>query len=177
VAVSKQLEQLDRKFGLVEQNKSIAFSTILDPRFKNIAFTNEAKAEESAEYLISEGVRIRNAQTNESAPTQTDSAGPSTQPCDNGTSGWADFDMAIHMNKSHHVRADMIVEMQRYLGEVYLLRSEDPLEYWHGHAATHPILASLAKKYLAPPATSVPGERIFSKAGLLINREVGSRVT
>lgn len=166
------LEQLDRKFGLVEQNKYIAFATILDPRFKKLAFMSEDKAEEIVQHLISEGVRIRNTRAKESVTTQGDSPGPSNPPRDHGLSIWADFDVAVHVkNKSHHVRADMIVEMQRYLGEVYLLRSEDPLEYWHRHEATYPTLATLAKKYLAPPATSVPSERIFSKAGLIINKQ------
>lgn len=44
----------------------------------------------------------------------------------------------------------------------------NPLDWWRIEAKTYPVLASLAKFYLAIPATSAPSERIFSRAGRIL---------
>ncbi|TWW78119.1 hypothetical protein D4764_11G0002400 [Takifugu flavidus] len=44
-------------------------------------------------------------------------------------------------------------------------RAEDPLKYWVAQKTLYPTLWKLACKYLCIPASSVPCERIFSKAG------------
>ena len=47
-------------------------------------------------------------------------------------------------------------------------RWNNPLEWWKMKQNQFPLLAALAKKYLAVPATSAPSERVFSTAGLTI---------
>ena len=42
--------------------------------------------------------------------------------------------------------------------------------WWKLHQDDFPSLSKLALKYLCIPATSVPSERIFSLAGLVVNR-------
>lgn len=46
--------------------------------------------------------------------------------------------------------------------------SEDPLDWWHRHKGTFPLLSRLAKRYLCIPGTSVSAERVFSTAGDVI---------
>jgi hypothetical protein len=45
------------------------------------------------------------------------------------------------------------------------------LEWWRANNNKFPVLASLAQKYLAIPATSAPSERVFSVAGLTIAKD------
>lgn len=45
-----------------------------------------------------------------------------------------------------------------------------PLEWWKNNESCFPKIPCVAKKVLAVPATSVPSERIFSAAGLLLNK-------
>lgn len=59
----------------------------------------------------------------------------------------------------------------RYLKEQILTRAEDPLKYWVARKTLYPTLWKLACKYLCIPASSVPCERIFSKAGELVSQK------
>ena len=51
----------------------------------------------------------------------------------------------------------------------------DPLAWWKGESGRFPNLAHLARKYLTVCGTSVPSERIFSRAGCITNHR--SRLT
>ena len=44
-----------------------------------------------------------------------------------------------------------------------------PLEWWRKCAPSHGLVAKLAFKYLAFPATTVPCERLFSLSGIVVN--------
>jgi hypothetical protein len=43
----------------------------------------------------------------------------------------------------------------------------NPLEWWKGNEKQYPLLARVARKVLAIPATSASSERVFSAAGLV----------
>jgi len=63
--------------------------------------------------------------------------------------------------------------MQRYIADVITDRYDshghlDPLVWWKQNATCYPYLASLARKYLTIPATSVPAERAFSLTGHIL---------
>ena len=60
-------------------------------------------------------------------------------------------------------------ELQLYSDAQRLNRRADPLQWWKKQSLRLPNLAQLAKELLAVPATSVPSERVFSKAGELIS--------
>ena len=47
---------------------------------------------------------------------------------------------------------------------------DDPFVWWRGNANRYLRLAILARKYLAIPATSTPSERIFSVAGIVVDK-------
>lgn len=70
--------------------------------------------------------------------------------------------------KVHSVIADARVEVQRYLKTPYVNRASDPLEFWAKHQTFFPHLFNITQKYLSIPATSVPCERVFSKAGEIL---------
>lgn len=46
-------------------------------------------------------------------------------------------------------------------------RETDPLQRWNQNKERFPILASVARKFLAVPPTTVPSERLFSTIGLI----------
>lgn len=71
---------------------------------------------------------------------------------------------------SQNPRQDFLTELKLYLAEPNIVRSECPIQYWGGKEAKFHLLRHLSRKYLIVPATSVPSERVFSKAGELISK-------
>jgi len=51
------------------------------------------------------------------------------------------------------------------------VRTTDPLEWWRTHKAILPVLARVARKFLAIPATGAPSERVWSVAGNVVTKK------
>ena len=60
-------------------------------------------------------------------------------------------------------------EVAGYAKEPPAGTNTNPLARWKSNGARYPKLAVLALKYLGITATSVPSERIFLKAGEIVN--------
>ncbi len=61
-------------------------------------------------------------------------------------------------------------EIESYFREPCISVNQDPLLWWKVNESRFAKLSTLAQWYLAVPATSVPAERVFSTAGLIVNR-------
>ncbi|KDR08537.1 hypothetical protein L798_01791, partial [Zootermopsis nevadensis] len=61
-----------------------------------------------------------------------------------------------------------IVDLNRYLEEVFLPRNVDPLQWWKAHQFNYPHLSMVVREIFCAFGSSVPCERVFSKAGMLI---------
>ena len=65
-------------------------------------------------------------------------------------------------------------DFNKYIAENILVikgSQLNPVEWWRKNESRYPLLASLARKYLSVPGTSVPYERAFSTAGLTITKQ------
>ncbi|XP_029314120.1 zinc finger BED domain-containing protein 4-like [Cottoperca gobio] len=106
--------------------------------------------------------RARHGGDEESADTRENTPGHNL---------WETFDMEVEENKrTSNATADSILEVQRYLAESNLPRKQDPLQYWKSNERAYPHLHELALKCLCSPCSSVPCERVFSKAGELVSK-------
>jgi hypothetical protein len=80
-------------------------------------------------------------------------------------------------NYQDKIRNVVDAELLLYKWEQHLpLRKADgsfnnPLDWWRLKQQQYPLLASIACKVLAIPATSAPLERVFSVAGITIAKE------
>ncbi|XP_061128956.1 zinc finger BED domain-containing protein 4-like [Syngnathus typhle] len=62
-------------------------------------------------------------------------------------------------------------QLDGYLSEVPISRSDDPLTYWRNNHDRFPDLAKMARKYLSAPCTSTDSERLFSAAAHVLDEK------
>ncbi|TGZ52232.1 Uncharacterized protein DBV15_11495 [Temnothorax longispinosus] len=68
------------------------------------------------------------------------------------------------------------LELQQYLNQPPILRNQDPFKHWQTLKPAYPTLFTVAMRYLSVVATSVPSERMFSKAGI-VKSDLRSRLS
>ncbi|XP_031154118.1 zinc finger BED domain-containing protein 4-like [Sander lucioperca] len=62
-------------------------------------------------------------------------------------------------------------QLDGYLSEVPIPRSNNPLEFWRTNQGRFPDLAQMARRYLSAPCTSTDSERLFSAASHVIDEK------
>ena len=158
------------RFANIEEKGVIAVATLLDPRFKKIPFTSESLVEKMAWQIISDAAALASTGGNDAdLPTstqcpQTDSSSTSAV--------WQFFDSQVTASSTTGRRPAILAltELEQYFKLLYYRpRNEDPLLWWKQNASIFPLIKTVAKVYLSVVATSVPSERLFSKAGELIS--------
>ena len=136
----------------------------MNPRFKKLEFRNIENASQAQIYLQNE-VRIINASLeNETTDVLL------TSETDNTSEGLLAF-LDERLKKQSVMTtptSDAIIVVRQYLQQANIDKKENPLKFWNSNSSFNPS-PLLAHKYLCVPATSVPSEEIFSKAGYILN--------
>lgn len=73
-------------------------------------------------------------------------------------------------NVLEDIDAVLLAELSAYRARKSEPLASDPLLFWKQHAVSYPHLALQAAKLLSIPATSLPCERLFSVAGILVDK-------
>lgn len=165
-------------WGNIYLSKTLAKCTFLDPRFKSILFSPNPSFSENIKMEITDEVtsiiqHIRSKNTaNILTPhnNEQEHQEPFVENQGNEFSIWGSLD--VHVNQSRPIntnRSRAILEVQNYLDEALVPRTQDPLEWWRRNFYNFPNLSILVRKMFCCQATSVPCERVFSKTGLIIN--------
>jgi hypothetical protein len=83
---------------------------------------------------------------------------------------WAVHDNLIKTSQDSErsVSCGIATELKQYLDQQNVPRNEEPLKYWYNVRMAFPNLYKLAISYLPIVGTSVPCERLFSKAGITL---------
>jgi len=131
-----------------------------------MAFSDAAALEECYRRLVNEMAGLKST-----TPDPEDIAGGSrssqgdTRPITENPL-WKQFDQRVHASMSQRtLGVNVTVEKQQYLQHKNIDHHKDPLHWWKQNSFHLPQLQDLAKKYLCIPGTSVPSERLLSKAG------------
>ena len=157
---SALISQMQQHFANLESNPLLATATLLDPRFKQHAFTDAAALEAAQERLLMDTqtvVKTSDAVESKTSATSTGSA----------ASLWGMFDQKIVSAKA--LKTDVSEadnETQRFFKEVNILRTADPFQWWRLNEVQFPHLKVLAKKFLCVPATALDSSRLFTKEGI-----------
>jgi hypothetical protein len=133
----------------------------LDPKYKSLNFLSK----EQKKVVVSEiESRMDDIPLSDSIPACSDDIEP--PPKRSRKLCGIDYLTQFSPEKEKSTREN---ELERYVSE-RVEPNEDPLLWWRKNEDKYPVLSRIAKKFLGVPATSVPSERIFSSAGLLITK-------
>ncbi|KAK7881407.1 hypothetical protein WMY93_029816 [Mugilogobius chulae] len=157
---------MDRKFHRMEYNSVLSETTILDPRFKKLAFNDNRAVDEALQ-------RVTTAAARASQPTPGGQEGEEAEEDEEErqqpSAVWRLFEeRASGDTTRRNPSADAILEVRSYLDEPLCQRSADPLSWWKTKASVYPRLTQVMSRRLCIVATSVPSERIFPKTGQII---------
>lgn len=172
-------QNIKLRFRNQEASNTLLVSTFLDPRYKNVGFSGEQiseKARNLVTNLLTNQIETRKEEeitistVNQHA---TNEISEDDREEFSEFSIWGDFDKQISKYKptSGNSRAKAIIEIQRYLEEPYLNRKNDPLKWWKENGHNFPNLKQLVRQKFGTVSTSVPCERLFSKAGELVSQK------
>lgn len=146
---------------------------ILDPRHKVATFSRTSWGREMKESSVENFERIFKgnylAHKNAQPPEIVVSEENLEEPSENGD--FQDLNSFYgSIDKEQSQREGERTEIDRYLDLSRSPQQTNLLHWWKEHEIEYPRLAKMARDLLAIPATSVPAERLFSKAGLTIRK-------
>ena len=151
-----------RHFTNIESARMLVMSTLLDPWMKKLAFSDSAAVRQAEQWVVQE--MSRHVQTNDSNEDRqprntTEAAGV-----------WDLFNSVVKQSTSQGTStSNATLGARKYFKEPVLARLQDPLLWWKENEQYYELIAKIAKKYRCIPGTSVPAERVFSKAGKLVS--------
>ncbi|XP_069600377.1 zinc finger BED domain-containing protein 4-like [Ranitomeya imitator] len=173
--VSALIATMDRKFHNMEYNIVFSETTLLDPRFKKLAFSDTRAAEEAIKRITAAARCSQEAPDSQPMPSlggqddEAQAAAEAPEPQPQSSAVWRLFDKkTTESTARRNPSADAILEVRSYLEEPLIQRTLDPLSWWKSRALFYPRLIKVMEGRLCIVATSVPSERIFSKTGQII---------
>lgn len=164
------IKEINNRVGLVECNNLMAVSTVLDPRFKNLHFTDPNACARAISFIR------RNVNASDDLSPQRSSSDPEP---DDTYDFWSTHKKLVREKQIRRLEGERD-ETSLYLANPISSLRSNPFEQWEEMKSVFPRLYALAKKFLIVPATSVPSERLFSVAGATAsetrNRLTGARL-
>lgn len=151
--------ETERRFPNLESSKTIGIATMLDPRFKYTCFGIKKCCKKKYSYRTSRSI-IKNKTQLSSAIFRT------RRPWGRWTKTEKKIlyleRIRLYNKHSAHGRNTNVPSSARST-------KENPLEWWQTFKYSFPHIAVLARRELNFLATSVPSERLFPKAGNILD--------
>ncbi|XP_068083580.1 E3 SUMO-protein ligase ZBED1-like [Anabrus simplex] len=150
-----------------EERTTCRLATLLDPRLEKEAFQSNENCKAAVTILQNElPSHVKNIHhCSESGLNETDAEDTKKREED-GSIQFSFMEDRLREKKRTRV-VNTIILLRQYLERPNA--SSDPLIYWKLTGEEFLLIQRCALKYLCAPATSVPAERLFSKAGLVIS--------
>lgn len=163
--LSKCIQETVEQFSYLYTNNILLISTFLDPRFKDVIF--EPNIQEQLKQNI-----INNVSTNIVTPKELNVKkvdGNSSN--DESLSIWKAFQSKASEFRPSSGKKDSraSIEIQQYLDDGLLPRSENPMQWWKINGHMYPHLKNLMKQNLAVTCSSVSCDCFFSKSAQMLN--------
>ena len=152
--IKDELQRRYKPASDVTAGSTAALATLLDPHYKKLPFSTSSKRRTTTDALESrlDDLTLKRPETESRSDQET--------PAKRRKLDFLSYDSPDRSAQD---------ELQCYLAEKMVPDCE-PLHWWRKNEHRFPQIALVARRVLAVPATSVPSERIFNAAGLLINK-------
>lgn len=145
----------------LEKNTVLSMSTILNPQFKNIHFSNPLNASDAVRKI--ESVIKRRNPVPEKFSLVTFTLLDNTS---KNQSFWNAHDKYVETSSFGKDPENYSTKLQHYLKQPLQNRPRDPLELWKTLKMSFPGLYDVAIRYIGLLCSSVSSERLFSAAGI-----------
>nr|XP_055063027.1 zinc finger BED domain-containing protein 4-like [Misgurnus anguillicaudatus] len=172
---STLLEAVEKRFSNVEQEPLYCLATIIDPRYKDLYFSNTAK--HTVQKMLQKVLQTETGELSKETRYAEGNEECTEAPAEK-IPRRASLLLAMHneiLGEQSEVIKDTgsrtALEMQSYLSEPQIPRSEQPVVYWRTNKSRFPALAEVARAYLSAPCTSVESERLFSSASHVLDEK------
>ena len=155
---NEMLTSLNCRFRDIESNETLVLATILDPCFKDKFFTSIVEREDAKMLLIE---KLSEMSSHTESPETTEP--PEKRP---RTAVMKCFDEILEEASTSLSSSSSKSTVEQYLAEPNLhFHTGNACAWWGNNKLRFPDLSEFALRYLSPPPTSVPSERLFSTAG------------
>lgn len=163
--MSRFKESVDPMLMPYKMRTPTEFSPIPDPRFKKKVFRTKDDENRGVQWL--EKAYAAHLISNPKVPKESLNVivEPTATPSTSSEKKQVDLLGFLDIPDKATPLSDAIIDIRQYLEKPVIDKNECPFIYWK---QTHNQLKEIAEAYLCISVTSVPSERIFSKAGQIV---------
>jgi len=164
---SSLADNLNYYFPNIKRPENLV-AVLLDPRFKGCTMLEAAEKQAAVEYLqriYDDACGTTPAAVTTSTTTTTMTVTTVTNISMVNRKSTSVFGKALQ-SSSHSG-----TELEEYLNEPIAPVDTNILQYWHDMRTKRPVLAALARKYLAQLSTAVDCESLWSNAGFITSEK------
>jgi len=144
------LENLDIRFGRMEDIGLLTVATILDPRFKTIHLNNPNATAKAIKFIKKKNSEIKNKDDLNSSSCQ----GSSDDDSDRRDSLWSVHTKLVTKkaaSQSSTFSEERIpTDLKHYLDQPTISLTDDILKYWEQNSNMYPYLYKIVRPYLSP---------------------------
>jgi len=166
------IAQLNRRFGNIEIFNLCPVATLLDPRFKNLHFKDPvacANAIKQLKEMVSNNRMVLSSSSSEEDTSESAKVFNLWE-YHQGLAHKRSSSKASSSRKTNsNSPSDQLI--MNYLSAPVSPLKQNPLEIWEDMKSVYPLIYMEAQKVFCVVATSVPSERLFSKAGATLSKE------
>jgi len=173
LATQKSIDKLNEYYNLLHSSTYAGIATICDPRFNFSVFQVVLPSSQDDRKRQKLRLNMKECYTRYQQREQAirrlklhENPAPTTQdPKDDDELSDAE------LYRSAPAVPETETELERYLGQERLPRDIDIYQYWKAKQFDYPIIARIARDYLAIPATSAPSECVFSQGSDVVTKK------
>ncbi|XP_034836848.2 zinc finger BED domain-containing protein 4-like isoform X2 [Maniola hyperantus] len=163
--LEKLKQGLTQKLSDIQSNLNVTLCTLLDPRYKDVGFSDTLSLDRTKTYALS---LMKSSIDDDTAAVGEE--GTLESSIVDSLSIWDVMDSKLtSTNAPKTAEAKAREELGLFLKEEVINRKLCPLTWWRNHKGVYPVLYKIFKIKCNIVVTSIPCERAFSKEGYILN--------